>query len=182
MRFLHRLAHIFTPCPLYLPSGFLGVCRASGYLCAVTIKHNYMKKIFLLLLVSIVAVSFSGCKNDKDKALAQLQSQMDQINAKCPVQVDGITTWESIEVADGNIVYNYTVADTEDGQVIKAFKEKADDQKAIIKNALKGERNFKSGFQPLAVKADLGIKYIYKSSANGEKVEVLITPKEVAEL
>ena len=140
-----------------------------------------MKKILLMLLLGIAVVSFSSCKNEKDEAMKQLQTTLVEVNAELPIQIDECTTWTSAEIADGNWVYNYTVADTEDGAVIKASRDNAAELKAQIREGLR-DPDFINDSKPLLVKAGLGLKYLYTSETTGDTMEVVFTPEEVADL
>lgn len=140
-----------------------------------------MKKILLMLLLGIAVVSFSSCKNEKDEAMKQLQTTLVEVNAELPNQIDEYSTWTSAEIADGNWVYNYTVADTEDGAVIKAFRDNAAELKAQIREGLR-DPDFINGSKPLLVKAGLGLKYHYTSETTGDTMEVIFTPEEVENL
>lgn len=141
-----------------------------------------MKKILLMLLLGIAVVSFSSCKNEKDEAMKQLQTTVVEVNAELPSQIDEYFTWTSAEIADGNWVYNYTVADTEDGAVIKAFRDNAAEFKAQIRERLSLEAEFMNDSKPLLVKAGLGLKYLYTSETTGDTMEVIFTPEEVENL
>lgn len=140
-----------------------------------------MKKILLMLLLGIAVVSFSSCKNEKDEAMKQLQTTLVEVNAELPSQIDECSTWTSAEIADGNWVYNYTVADTEDGAVIKASRDNAAELKAQIREGLR-DPDFINDSKPLLVKAGLGLKYLYTSETTGDTMEVVFTPEEVADL
>lgn len=140
-----------------------------------------MKKILLMLLLGIAVVSFSSCKNEKDEAMKQLQTTLVEVNAELPSQIDEYFTWTSAEIADGNWVYNYTVADTEDGAVIKASRDNAAELKAQIREGLR-DPDFINDSKPLLVKAGLGLKYLYTSETTGDTMEVIFTPEEVADL
>lgn len=140
-----------------------------------------MKKILLMLLLGIAVVSFSSCKNEKDEAMKQLQTTLVEVNAELPSQIDECFTWTSAEIADGNWVYNYTVADTEDGAVIKASRDNAAELKAQIREGLR-DPDFINDSKPLLVKAGLGLKYLYTSETTGDTMEVVFTPEEVADL
>lgn len=140
-----------------------------------------MKKILLMLLLGIAVVSFSSCKNEKDEAMKQLQTTLVEVNAELPSQIDECSTWTSVEIADGNWVYNYTVADTEDGAVIKASRDNAAELKAQIHEGLR-DPDFINSSKPLLVKAGLGLKYHYTSETTGDTMEVVFTPEEVADL
>lgn len=141
-----------------------------------------MKKILLMLLLGIAVVSFSSCKNEKDEAMKQLQASLVEVNAELPSQIDEYFTWTSAEIADGNWVYNYTVADTEDGAVIKASRDNAAELKAQIRETLSQEAEFLNDSKPLLVKAGLGLKYFYTSQTTGDTMEVIFTPEEVTDL
>lgn len=141
-----------------------------------------MKKILLMLLLGIAVVSFSSCKNEKDEAMKQLQTTLVEIIAELPIQVDEYTTWTSAEIADGNWVYGYTVADTEDGAVIKAYRDNAAELKVQLREDLSQEAEFMNDSKPLLVKAGLGLKYLYTSETTGDTMEVVFTPEEVADL
>lgn len=141
-----------------------------------------MKKILLMLLLGIAVVSFSSCKNEKDEAMKQLQTTLVEVNAELPIQIDECTTWTSAEIADGNWVYNYTVADTEDGAVIKASRDNAAELKVQLRETLSQEAEFINESKPLLVKAGLGLKYLYTSETTGDTMEVIFTPEEVADL
>ena len=141
-----------------------------------------MKKILLMLLLGIAVVSFPSCKNEKDEAMKQLQSELAGINAELPNQVDEYTTWTSVEIADGNLVYNYTIADTEDGAVIKALRDNASEHRAMIRESFLESTDLMNSVKPLLVKAGLGIKYLYTSQTTGDTMEVVFTPEEVADL
>lgn len=141
-----------------------------------------MKKILLMLLLGIAVVSFSSCKNEKDEAMKQLQTTLVGVNAELPIQTDEYFTWTSAEIADGNWVYNYTVADTEDGAVIKASRDNAAELKVQLRETLSQEAEFINDSKPLLVKAGLGLKYHYTSETTGDTMEVVFTPEEVADL
>lgn len=141
-----------------------------------------MKKILLMLLLGIAVVSFSSCKNEKDEAMKQLQTTLVEVNAELPSQIDEYFTWTSAEIADGNWVYNYTVADTEDGAVIKAFRDSAAELKVQLCEKLSQEAEFINDSKPMLVKAGLGLKYLYTSETTGDTMEVVFTPEEVADL
>lgn len=141
-----------------------------------------MKKILLMLLLGIAVVSFSSCKNEKDEAMKQLQTTLVEVNAELPIQTDEYFTWTSAEIADGNWVYNYTVADTEDGAVIKASRDNAAELKVQLRETLSQEAEFINDSKPLLVKAGLGLKYHYTSETTGDTMEVVFTPEEVADL
>lgn len=140
-----------------------------------------MKKILLMLLLGIAVVSFSSCKNEKDEAMKQLQTTLVEVNAELPSQIDECSTWTSAEIADGNWVYNYTVADTEDGAVIKASRDNAAELKAQIREGLR-DPDFINDSKPLLVKAGLGLKYLYTSETTGDTMEIIFTPEEVENL
>lgn len=140
-----------------------------------------MKKILLMLLLGIAVVSFSSCKNEKDEAMKQLQTTLVEVNAELPSQIDECSTWTSAEIADGNWVYNYTVADTEDGAVIKASRDNAAELKAQIREGLR-DPDFINDSKPLLVKAGLGLKYHYTSETTGDTMEIIFTPEEVENL
>ncbi len=141
-----------------------------------------MKKILLMLLLGIAVVSFSSCKNEKDEAMKQLQTTLVEVNAELPNQLNEYITWTSAEIADGNWVYNYTVADTEDGAVIKAFRDNAAELKAQQLEELSQQAEFMNDSKPLLVKAGLGLKYLYTSETTGDTMEVVFTPEEVENL
>lgn len=141
-----------------------------------------MKKILLMLLLGIAVVSFSSCKNEKDEAMKQLQTTLLEINAELPNQLSEYLTWTSVEIVDGNFVYNYTVWDTEDGALIKALREKAAEYKVQQREEISQQPEFVNHSKPLLVKAGLGIKYLYTSQTTGETMEAVFTPEEVAEL
>lgn len=141
-----------------------------------------MKKILLMLLLGIAVISFSSCKNEKDEAMKQLQTTLVEVNAELPSQIDEYFTWTSAEIADGNWVYNYTVADTEDGAVIKASRDNAAELKVQLRETLSQEAEFINESKPLLVKAGLGLKYHYTSETTGDTMEVVFTPEEVADL
>lgn len=141
-----------------------------------------MKKILLMLLLGIAVVSFSSCKNEKDEAMKQLQTTLVEVNAELPIQTDEYFTWTSAEIADGNWVYNYTVADTEDGALIKALRDKAAEFKAQQRELITQEPEFINESKPLLVKAGLGLKYLYTSQTTGETMDFIFTPEEVENL
>lgn len=141
-----------------------------------------MKKTLLILLAGILAVAFSACKNEKEEALKQLRTELEPLNAECPMQMDEFTTCDSIGFEDDNIVYSYTVMDIEGVDVIELLKENAAEQKKNIEDNLKQTEEFMTGVKPLAVKAGLGLKYVYTSSSTGDKTETIFTPEEVAAL
>lgn len=141
-----------------------------------------MKKIFLMLLLGIAVVSFSSCKNEKDEAMKQIQDSLVEIIAGLPIQVDEYTTWTSAEIADGNWVCGYTVADTEDGAVIKACRDNAAEIKGLLREELSQKAEFMNDSKPLLVKAGLGLKYHYTSETTGDTMEVIFTPEEVENL
>lgn len=141
-----------------------------------------MKKILLMLLLGIAVVSFSSCKNEKDEAMKQVQDSLLEVNAELPNQANEYITWTSAEIVDGNYVYNYTVADTEDGAVIKAFRDSTAVLKVQLREYISQQPEFVNDAKPLLVKAGLGVKYLYTSQTTGETMEVVFTPEEVAEL
>lgn len=79
-------------------------------------------------------------------------------------------------------MYNYTVADTEDGAVIKASRDNAAELKVQLRETLSQEAEFINDSKPLLVKAGLGLKYHYTSETTGDTMEVVFTPEEVADL
>ena len=79
-------------------------------------------------------------------------------------------------------VYNYTVADTEDGALIKALRDKAAEFKAQQRELITQEPEFMNESKPLLVKAGLGLKYLYTSQTTGETMDFIFTPEEVENL
>lgn len=143
-----------------------------------------MKKLFFFLSIGILALTFTSCETEKDKAYKMLNEVCKQIKSEMslPNQIDEITLLEDIELNGHNMVYKYTIQDTEDGELLDYLQDNLAEFKDTIRESLRDSNEVMDGIVPLLKKSECNLIYHYTSSTTGKSFEVVFTPEDISRL
>lgn len=127
-----------------------------------------MKKVLLLLVVAIAAIS---CNRSE----SVLYATRVQIENQCPMVVDEITTLKNVSynINDQFFIYNYTIDESKcPMSVIKdQIDQIAENIKSTISNPLNKE------FLEACINANVSIMYKYNGNESGETCLIIYYPK-----
>ena len=107
--------------------------------------------------------------------LVKLEIQRTYESFSSPPRIDNNTTWESMELNNDHIIYNYTVDD------MRLITNKATKRKSISDNIYKSSVDPESFFHKIA-RAGIGICYHYTDSINNQSFDIAFTNEELKRL
>ncbi len=111
----------------------------------------------------------------------QITSIVESENVNCPMQIDENTIFESAKLVGDYIEYRFNLSGIGD---ITISEEMAEMMKEQNRQALKSLWDGRSGrhIKDLYYKNNVGIKYIYTNTDNGNSCTITFTPQEIYKL
>lgn len=131
------------------------------------------KNIFFATFVALVTL-FASCGESK------LQKIVKDTNLECPISMGTFGEVTSIELEDGNVVFNYSV--NEDIVNIDFINENPDMMKHNTAMMLNNHTGGKNALFDALVEENAGLLIRYKGMSSGKIASISLSKKDIAEL
>lgn len=130
-----------------------------------------MKKFKLILLLTIVVMSFYNCGNNDKK---ELLKEIDKLNAQCPIPISEIGALSSVKYDKDTLYYKIML----DKKYISNFSIYLGKQILLVD--IKRNNEQQMFFQKL-VENSIAVKLTF-TTVEGDKEDIIITPNEIEQM